>query len=544
MIMTKVFFQYVAPIVVDVADPFTGGAGRMWPELAVAFADLYVRTKGKVERLGRFEYCALAYWPLWLVPVTEDYSTYLDGLNLTRHKVPVPAPFALPDVREVANESSLERFTPRVEALARKLRRAVATSPGKAAKLAGFFSPRVFSHLRELLSRPVELYSDDFFLLEPVLRESEVMVEASKVTQFLREEVRPGVEETASLIDAACAERLEQHEERLRLLSEAAAEEGGKWDARVADLERELESERRRFEFGGGPEEEVTGTGSVPPFPIELDQAYRALGASFSRTRAATRRGDLEGALNAMAEADAKREELGSRMAAYRGDLAGLASRLAAQRERARKAAEERLRSLEERLADVRLYAQAANREREGKLAAARAARDALVAARALVKAAFEDWLESESGQVQSFLESYALPIRGSLQVVGLPIVLLGFGTGDRERPRVTPRLVLPKVARESPPKRKGRVDLSEGKAQTKLRAMVAKHFAENLDEVTRLARLKDLSKLPKFRAKLAGGLREARRVGWLSPRQEGAVLEVVENLAGLEFRERARGAG
>lgn len=549
-----VYFEYVTPYVVKASFQDIGAESysrdRFFMDWATAFSYLESDIKGKVKKLGRFSFFSQGYWPLWLTPLTKNHCTIIDGLNLTQEKVPLPEVPSPDNIRKTFKAKKVIPFIKKLKKYNERLEKEIVGLQSKE-RIDGLFDPQILHYLRLFFLRPIPLYTDNFFLFEPAIRESDVLIEKAKITVMISEKnnavLRSDLQKILEICDGfvdRCSTKLDTMIENSEI-HENLEEDIDELEEKVALLRKnppQRDLQKGLQELGC----------YLPEVSPSLENSVRDLSSLIQEVQDAEDAKNLRNFKKNLNGALEITRQVLSELTDIDQEFSTLVTEIKNSQDQAEENWKHELESADRELEKLRSQFQDANSNNDKGLSRRREIFDALLRYREETQKLYRLLLERREEITTHFINELAIPMTGTLQVVGLPVFFFGF-EGNRG---VDLHPILPKVLGDldsvsihdldsqdsRTPSDSFELHFKRTKPELRFRRYFKKFLRtqEVLDYAISQGKLQDLTKLPNFRENLYRGIDMLVEKQWITPERKGRILKMLDDgFPALEFKER-----
>lgn len=523
-----VFIEYVTPFIAlegTEGQSQSRTKGDFWEEVSIAFACLEEDYKGNIRRLGTFSFFTQGFWPFWLFPLNDDYCTFLDALEINEYTLPIGNYPSLKEVEKELKAKNLLEFERKVLRYDNYLKKGPSYTR-KNERILGYLDRDTFAYLKPHFYKITKLYTDSFFVIPPKLEEEQVLKERQKFNDFLSfhvvQELQSHEEYALQLID----QWLEHFQEKLAEMAQPPVDTSEE-QALIQQLEEQIaEAESRPYE-DSDQEFLLRDEFILPSLSQNIESDISLLEEQVQQIRQGLEQRDLNQVTTSSESALRGSRDIYAVLSQFNKNIDRLKKDMGQERRRERQQREDEIKSYQKQKERVQKQVQDKETNQSAGYDTQKDQFESFSRLHREIEGDFKRWIRKQTDEIQDFFTFHAIPIRGSVQLVGLPVLIFGFSRG----PEISIIPYLPKIIALAQQKQ-GQIDFHDSREETRIKenfnryiqkkAGVQTFFAEN-------GKLHDLTTLPHFMQNVVSALNSLRKKNWVTEKKARRIKRMLD---------------
>ncbi|OLS14005.1 MAG: hypothetical protein RBG13Loki_2401 [Promethearchaeota archaeon CR_4] len=522
-----VFIEYVTPFI---ALEGTEGLSQtkqkenFWEEVAITFACLEEDYKGHIRRLGSFNFFTQGFWPFWLFPLNDDYCTFLDALEINEYTLPIGKYPALKEVEKELKAKNLLEFERKVLRYDNYLKKGPSLTR-KNERILGYLDRDTFAYLKPHFYNITKLYTDSFFVFPPKLDEDQVLVERQKFNDFLSfnviQELQTSEKYTLQLMD----QWLEHFQDKLAEMAQIQVDTSEE-QALIEQLDDQINEAEARPHEDSDQEYLTREEFNLPSLSKNIESDISLLEEEVQKIRSGLEQRDLNQVTTSSDSALRGSRDIYAVLSQFNKNIDRLKKDMEQKRKRDRQQREDEIKSYQRQKERVQKELQDKETNQSAGYDVQKDHYESFSRLRREVEGDFNRWIRKQTDEIEDFFTFHAIPIRGSIQLVGLPVLFFGFLRG----PEISIIPYLPKIVSLEQQKR-GQIDFHDSREEARIKENLNRYilkkpgvqsfFAEN-------GKLHDLTTLPHFKENIISALNSLRVKNWVTDKKARRIIRMI----------------
>ncbi len=524
-----VFIEYVTPFIAlegTEGQTSSRSKGDFWEEVAIAFACLEEDYKGNIRRLGTFSFFSQAFWPFWLFPLNDDYCTFLDALEINEYTLPIGKYPPLKEAEKEIKAKNLLEFERKIIRYDNYLKKGPSLSR-KNETISGYLDRDTFAFLKPHFYKITKLYTDSFFVIPPKLEEDQVLKERQKFNDFLSfsvvQELQTYQDYTLQLMD----QWLEHFQEKLAEMAQTRIDTSEE-QAFIQQLDEQIaEANNRPYEDS---DQEFLSRDEfiLPSLSQNLENDIALLSEQVQQIRQGIEQRDLNQITSSSEAALRGSQDIQAVLSQFNKNIERLRRDMEQERKRQRQLRDDEVKSYQKQRENVLRQLQDKETNQVAGYDDQKGQYDSFSRLRQEVEGDFKRWIRKQTDEIQDFFNFHAIPMQGSVQLVGLPVLIFGFSRGSEVA--IIP--FLPKMISLEQQKL-GQLNFQDSREEARIKENFNRYILKKTGVQAFFAeqgKLHDLTSLPQFKQNILAALNSMRLKNWITEKRARRIMKMLDN--------------
>ncbi len=524
-----VFIEYVTPFVAiegSEAQAASRTKGDFWEEVAIAFACLEEDYKGNIRRLGTFNFFSQAFWPFWLFPLNDDYCTFLDALEINEYTLPIGKYPSLKDAEKELKAKNLLEFERKVLHYDNYLKKGPSLTR-KNERIVGYLDRDTFAFLKPHFYKITKLYTDSFFVIPPKIEEDQVLNERQKFNDFLSfnvvQELQSAEEYTLGLMD----QWLEHFQEKLAEMAQTHIDTSEE-QAFIQQLDEQIAEAKNRPYEDSDQEFLSRDEFILPSLSQNIESDISLLSDQVQQMRQGIEQRDMNQITTSTESALRGSRDIYEVLSQFSKNIEKLRRDMEQERKRERQQRDDEIKSYQKQRESQLKQLQDKETNQVAGYDMQKNKFDSFARLRQEVEGDFKRWIRKQTDEIQDFFNFHALPMQGSVQLVGLPVLLFGFLRGTEVG--IIP--YMPKIITLEQQKQ-GQIDFEDSREETRIKENFNRYILKKpgvLGFFAEHGKLHDLTTLPQFKQNVIAALNAMRMKNWITEKRGRRIIRMLDD--------------
>lgn len=524
-----VFIEYVTPFIAlegTEGQTSSRSKGDFWEEVAVAFACLEEDYKGNIRRLGTFNFFSQAFWPFWLFPLNDDYCTFLDALEINEYTLPIGKYPTLKGPEKELKAKNLLDFERKIIPYDNYLKKGPNLSR-KNETILGYLDRDTFAFLKPHFYKITKLYTDSFFVIPPKLAEEQVLKEREKFNDFLSfnvvQELQSHSDYTLQLMD----QWLEHFQEKLAEMAQTHIDNSEE-QAFIKQLDEQIAEANNRPYDDSDQDFLSRDEFILPSLSQNLENDIALLSEQVQQIRQGIDQRDLSQIISASESALRGSQDIHAVLSQFNKNIERLRRDMDQERKRQRQLRDDEVKSYQKQRENMLRQLQDKETNQVAGYDDQKDQCESFLRLRQEVEGDFKRWIRKQTDEIQDFFNFHSIPMQGSLQLVGLPVLIFGFSRGSE----IVVIPYLPKMISLAQQKQ-GHIDFQDSREEARIKENFNRYISKKtgvLPFFEEQGKLHDLTSLPQFKQSIIAALNSMRLKNWLTEKRARRIIKMLDS--------------
>jgi len=523
-----VFIEYVTPFLA--LEGKEGQASNrtkedFWEEVAIAFGCLEEDYKGNIRRLGKLLFFSQAFWPFWLLPLNDEYCTFLDALEINDYILPIGKYPPLKDVEKELKAKNIFEAQRKFLNYDNYLKKGPSLTR-KNERISGYLDRDTFAYLKPHFYKITKLYTDSFFVIPPKIDNDQVLREREKFNDFLSlkvvQELQSQREYTLQLMD----KWLEEFEKKLAEIAQTRIDTSEELTF-IQQLDEQInEAKNRPFEDS---DQDFLSRDEfiLPSLSQNIENDISLISEQVQKIRDGLEKRDITQILHASQSAVRSSRDIHSILSQFNKNIEKLRQDMEQERKRKRQQRDEEIKTYEKQRENLLKQLQEKETSQIAGYDNQKTQYESFLRLRQEIDADFLQWIRKQMDEIQDFFNFHAIPMQGSVQIVGVPILIFGFLRGNDV-------LIIPYLPKlfTLEQQKQGKITFKESRQETRIKDNFNRYIQKktgNQQFFTTNGKMHDLTPLPLFKENILAALTSMRLKNWISEKKARRISKMLE---------------